>query len=377
MRTNLLLLLVLLLCGAVRVAAAENAPPEGAAAPTQEEIAQWVQQLGADQYFVRAAATRNLIGAGLAAVGPVAEVASGRGLEVTARAIYVLQELALSADEQSANKARQALEKIASVRVTAAARRARQAIVTLDEVRQQRTLDYFERLGAKIDEQHVEMGLPIREEIFALQIDDDWRGEETDLQRLKWLTDVQQITFVGRRANSNWIRHIAEMPNVAIVKIKHASINDDALVHLTKLERLQYVKLLYVPVTDGAVEHLRNCRQLSKLMLLGTKMTAEGAQQLRQGLVAEVDYGRGAFLGISASHPGENWFIRSVTPGSAAAKAGLESGDAIVKYEGQEVSDFDSLKQLISQNDAGHTATIEIRRGAATLTKQITLGEWD
>ncbi len=375
MRTNLLL--VLMLCGAGLAAAAAREPQEAAASPTPAEITQWVQQLGADQYFVRAAATRNLIGAGAAAVAPVAEVASGRGLEVTARAVYVLQELALSADEGTSHKSRQALEKIAAVRVTAAARRARQAIVTLDEVRQQRTLDYLERLGAKIDEQHVEMGLPIREEIFALQIDDDWRGEETDLQRLKWLTDVQQITFVGPRVKPSWIRHVAEMPNISIAKIKHASIDDDALVHLTKLEGLQYLKLLYVPVTDGAVKHLRNCRQLSKLMLLGTKMTPDGVQQLRQGLVAEVDYGRGAFLGISASHPGENWFIRSVTAGSAAAKAGLESGDAIVKYEGQEVSDFDSLKQLISQNDAGHTATVEIRRGAAILTKQITLGEWD
>jgi len=223
----------------------------------------------------------------------------------------------------------------------------------------------------------LETGLPEIPNLIELRIDNSWRGTDQDLDRLKWLVDVDQITFVGRRVDPKWIRHVEQLPNASIVKIKRVQINDETLVHLSKLPRLQYVKLLYVPVTNVGLEHIKKCRQLKKVMLYGTKVTEPGADRLRMAVVADVDRRDGAFLGISPSHLGPGWFIRAVTAGSAAENAEIRVNDVIVSYDGHEVADFNQLTAMISKHTAGNTVPISIRRGNSIIKKRITLGEWD
>ncbi|MDP6553507.1 MAG: PDZ domain-containing protein [Pirellulaceae bacterium] len=344
---------------------------------SSREIEQWVEDLGADQFFLRDAASRKLKAAGAAAVGPVGEALSGRELEVSVRAASILQQLAVSGDFDTERAARKALEKVAELRVTAAARRAQDALDKLPVLRQQRALDVLEHLGARLERQHEETGLPAISDLIELRIANSWRGTDQDLERLKWLIDVDQITFEGKRVDPKWIRHVEKMPNVSIVKIKRVKINDQTLVHLTKLTRLHFVKLLYVPVTNDGLEHIKNCKQLEKVMLYGTKVNEPGADRLRMAMVAEVDRRDGAFLGISPSHLGQNWFIRTVTAGSAAENAEIRAGDMIVSYDGQEVADFSQLTALISKHPPGSTVPIGIRRGNLIIEKKITLGEWD
>lgn len=345
--------------------------------PSEQEIKQWVEDLGADQYFLRDAATRKLKAAGAAAVGPVGEALSGRELEVSVRAANILQQLAVSGDIDAEHAARAALAQVAELRVTAASRRAQDALDKLDALRQQRALDVLSHLGARLDRQHTETGLLTPDDLFELRIDNSWRGKDQDLEMLKWLIDVDQITFEGRRVDPNWIRHIEEMPNVSIVKIKRVDIKDQTLEHLSKLPRLRYVKLLYVPVTNDGLEQVKKCNQLEKIMLYGTQVTEPGADRLRMALVAEVDRRDGAFLGISPSHLGPDWFIRSVSTGSAADSAQIRAGDMIVSYDGHQVADFTELTALISKHPPGSTVPIGIRRGNTIIEKKITLGEWD
>ncbi|HJN10741.1 MAG TPA: PDZ domain-containing protein [Pirellulaceae bacterium] len=373
---SLLLLLLLSLAGTL-TAAGQQRQVFGQEPPSSREIKQWVEDLGADQFFLRDAASRKLKAAGAAAVGPVGEALSGRELEVSMRAASILQQLAVSGDFDTERAARKALEKVAELRVTAAARRAQDALDKLPVLRQQRALDVLEHLGARLERQHEETGLPAISDLAELRIANSWRGTDQDLERLKWLIDVDQITFEGKRVDPKWIRHVEKMPNVSIVKIKRVKINDQTLVHLTKLIRLHFVKLLYVPVTNDGLEHIKKCQQLEKVMLYGTKVTEPGADRLRRAMVAEVDRRDGAFLGISPSHLGANWFIRTITVGSAAENAEIRAGDMIVSYDGQEVADFSQLTALISKHPPGSTVPIGIRRGNLIIEKKITLGEWD
>jgi len=342
-----------------------------------QEIKQWVEDLGADEYFLRAAATRKLKAARLAAVGPVGEALSGRELEVSTRAAEILQQLAVSGDLATEEAARAALAKVADLKVTAASRRAQDALDQLDALRQQRALEVLKHLGAHVERQHEETGLPSIGDMIELKIDNGWRGTDQDLERLRWLIDVDQITFEGKRVNPKWIRHVEQMPNVSTVKIKRVAIDDQSLVHLSKLNHLQFLKLLYVPVTNAGLDHIRKCTRLEKVMLYGTKVTEPGADRLRTALVAEVDRRDGAFLGISPSHLGPDWFIQSVTPGSAAENAKIRVGDMIVSYDGELVADFRQLTTLISKHPPGNTVPIGIRRGNTIIEKKITLGEWD
>ena len=54
--------------------------------------------------------------------------------------------------------------------------------------------------------------------------------------------------------------------------------------------------------------------------------------------------------------------ITSIQPGTAAEKAGLRTGDWIVSFSGEAVSDFNDLKKLIGQWRPGDKTTVQIMR---------------
>ena len=345
--------------------------------PTPERIRQWVSQLSADQYYVRDAATRNLIKAGGVAVEAVTQALDSSDLEVTSRGVFVLQRLALVGDLPTEEAARLALEKLAAVRVTAGARRAADALVTLQQLKQGQALKQLADLGAIIDPEHTEVGLTVMP-VLAVEIGEEWRGGESDLKRLKWLQNVEQITLKGKRITDRWVAHIRDMQNLTTVKIGKATISRAALDHLKALPRLRYVKLLYVPIGDDAVEPLTQCPQIERVLAYGTRLTLNGETQLT-ALGMTVDRRRGAFLGISvpSTNEGLDWFVDRVTANSAAEKAGLRSGDVIVKYGGRAVNDFGSLRAMIAENEAGDKVTIRVRRDAEILVKEISFGFWE
>lgn len=71
------------------------------------------------------------------------------------------------------------------------------------------------------------------------------------------------------------------------------------------------------------------------------------------------------FLFVGA--PSENsWKVRSVTPGSAAAQAGIEAGDRLVELNGEPVASFENFRKQLARVAPG-TATFEVRRGERTL----------
>ena len=352
-------------------------PPADPAAPAAsgEQIAAWVRDLGDPQYVVRDAATRELIAAGAVSIGPVGAALSGSGLEVTTRGIFVLQQLALADDRSTEQAARAAIERVARLRITAAARRAQEALTKLDEQRQVRAVSQLQRLGVRFDEHHVEMGLPVAN-VHMVEIGDAFRGNDSDLLKLADLRQIDQVSFVGSKVDKAWIRHVAAMPHVSIVKIKRVAIDNATLAHLKAVPNLTYLKLLYVPVDKGSIEHLQQCRKLSKLMLFGTQIKRDEADSLKQQLASEIDHRNGAFLGISPQ-PGQPCIINNVTPESAADRAGLRPGDIITRFQGHEINSFEELTTRISQINAGDTIKVEIIRGTTRQELPVTLGEWD
>jgi S1-C subfamily serine protease len=81
--------------------------------------------------------------------------------------------------------------------------------------------------------------------------------------------------------------------------------------------------------------------------------------------------------------------VRSVRPGSPAARAGLQGGnhqvvvdgvsyvlggDIITNADGKSIGSPDDLSSLVMAKDPGDTVTIEVRRGDSTKTISVTLG---
>jgi hypothetical protein len=345
--------------------------------PTLAQVEEWVADLGAERFTKRDAATKHLIAAGAAAIEPLMEGIAQHGLEVTTRGIYVLQQLAVAGDEATETSARSSLEKIAAARVTAAARHARDALDKLDSLRQQRALAELQRLGARIDQNYQELASTMGP-LFMIEIGDNWRGTVDDLRWLKFLHDVQQVSFVGEKVEDSWLAHIANMPNIQLVKIKRAKITDEGLAPLKTLARLEFLRLFYMNIGDGAVVHLAQCQRVTKLDLYGTKVTLDGETKLQAALAAKIDRRKGAFLGISPTQEKNPiWEIAHVTPGTAADKAGLRSGDVFLTYDTKKVGDYLSLKDMIAEHDAGQIVDVTLRRGGEIIERRIQLGEWD
>jgi hypothetical protein len=69
--------------------------------------------------------------------------------------------------------------------------------------------------------------------------------------------------------------------------------------------------------------------------------------------------------------------IETVYGGSAAANAGLKTGDAIVAVDGNEVADRVALAKAIQAAGAGRTVTLDVRRGDAVEKVKLTVPERD
>ena len=69
--------------------------------------------------------------------------------------------------------------------------------------------------------------------------------------------------------------------------------------------------------------------------------------------------------------------IDSIVKDSPAAKAGLQKGDVIVKFEGEDVSSVNKLTRLIGETAPDHTAKLTIFRDGGEREINVTLGKRD
>jgi len=67
--------------------------------------------------------------------------------------------------------------------------------------------------------------------------------------------------------------------------------------------------------------------------------------------------------------------VRSVTPGSAAAVAGIKADDVIVKFNDRAITSAGELMAAVRQQPAGATATVEYVRGSQHSTVSVKLGD--
>lgn len=79
-------------------------------------------------------------------------------------------------------------------------------------------------------------------------------------------------------------------------------------------------------------------------------------------------------LGFDIWQPKVPAVIATVMPDTAAARAGLQPGDEILKFDDQPIADFNQLVSQVKPNP-GRNATLEIRRNGEVTALPITIGE--
>ena len=68
-------------------------------------------------------------------------------------------------------------------------------------------------------------------------------------------------------------------------------------------------------------------------------------------------------------------YITAVAPNSDAAKKGISPGDILLQFDGQRITDSDTLTNLLYAHKAGDTVRVVIYRGGSQYALDITLDE--
>ncbi len=297
-------------------------------APSAEEISTWITQLNDNRYLIREEATRQLQEAGAAALAQLRATADGESPEAADRSVWIMRRLSTSKDSQLK---RRALENLAELKkrpqVAGAAKAA------LDTLRHQEAVVAIEQLGGKYVESElmVQAGGIVR--TGRLGLDSRWHG------------------------------------------------GDAGIVHLRNLNGMRLVRVVGTDISAAALKkELPECKSLQMVCLYGTKLTPEDAESLRKLLPApiEVDYRRGGLLGVASTLPDGPGpaVVRMVTPGGAAATAGVQAGDVIEKLDGEPLANFKALTQKIGEKQPGDEVEITIIREGKPMDFKVKLGAW-
>ncbi len=303
---------------------------EPGTAPTAEQIAGWIEQLGAAQFARREAATKSLLAAGRPAVEPLAAAIQVGDLEVASRGIEILRDM-LAAEPPLAAAAEAALE--------ACAEGTRPAPARLAE--------------AALDFHHLGQAAAARERLESLG-----------------------AVFVDQP--------LADLEGAKVEFGRGWKGNGDDLGNLTRLPRLKSVALHGVPVDDRGLAVLGRLKGVSRIELFGTGLADDAIAALAVRLPdTDIDVRRGGKLGVGALAFGGPCEIQSVEPGSAADQAGVRPGDVVVGVDGAAVADFDGLTARVAGRIPGDTIRLAVdRRGgdpggdAERLEFEIRLDAW-
>jgi serine protease Do len=84
--------------------------------------------------------------------------------------------------------------------------------------------------------------------------------------------------------------------------------------------------------------------------------------------------GQEPVLGVRGEEGATNAKIAHVFPKSAAAKAGLQVGDIVLKFDGREITTFDDLKDAVFLHEVDDKPLkVQVRRGEETIDLEVTL----
>jgi serine protease Do len=80
------------------------------------------------------------------------------------------------------------------------------------------------------------------------------------------------------------------------------------------------------------------------------------------------------FLGVRPDPDGRAFTIAAVTVNSPAEKAGLQTGDVIVKADNRDIGSINDFDDMLRGKQPGTSITLEVVRGTQQLTISVTLG---
>lgn len=299
--------------------------------PTGPQIAVWIDQLGADQFAQREAASRSLADAGRPALVALAAALRRDDLEVASRALEIVRGFLASDDEALAGEAEQLLETIAEGPDSPVSGLVTGALDFHHRGMTDAAREKLESLGAVINEGFLVSG----NRGLQVTLNARWRGTAEDLRLL------------------------------------------------TRLQGVRLVGVFGVPLDAAAVATLGRLRGVESVQLFGTGIADDQLAALAAKLPdARIDVRKGGKLGVAGQPLAGPCVITHVQDGSAAAKAGIQIGDVVVAIDGRPVDNFESLTEQVGRHGPGDTLQLEVERNvpgeqARRFKSAVTLDGWE
>jgi hypothetical protein len=278
---------------------------------TEPEIAAWIDQLGAEQFAQREAASRSLAAAGRPALESLGAAVLRDDLEVATRALDIVRGFLASDDELLAGDAEKLLEAIAEGPDSAVSGLVNGALDFHHRGMTEAAREKLESLGAVITEGFLASG----HRGLQVTLNARWRGTSEDLRLLSRLQGVRLVGAFG------------------------------------------------VPLDAVAVAALGRLRGVESVQLFGTGIADDQLAALAAKLPAtRIDVRKGGKLGVAGQPMVGPCVITHVQDGSAAGKAGLQIGDVVVAIDGRPVANFESLTEQVGRHGPGDTIELELER---------------
>lgn len=362
-----------------RAAAQPPADPSAARLDRdQRPVEYWLEQLDSDQFSHRQLASRQLNRLGDAAVQPLMQATQSGKLELTQRAIEILQSLAAAQAPDDEGGAWAALNELVNQGSGSAAVGARAAI---DDLRRERESQAYNKLSAA----GVQIGF--REFVIhsrsitnqeVVWIDKRWKGDVKALSWLRWVKRIENALIEGDAVRQEVLQQVVKMPDLRTIVMRDATVRDDIFAPLSELSRIDELEFRYVRLTLEDAEKIARLPVRVSLGLMGTGIPVAGKQRITDAMPGlRLEYKEGGFLGVICNSFSPRCQIDGLKAGGAAANAGLQVGDVIVSFDGEPIRTFDDLQAQIATHPAGAEVSIAYERAGEVGTATVTLGRLD
>ena len=322
MWSNVNVALVMTLAGSLL--AADVAGQEPTSPPVSVELAADLQGLSAADFKTRELAMRRLSDRKLAAIAPLAHLAGERATEASVRAFELLRRIYRAGDDATHEAVESVLESLLRSEDLSVVARAEAAVEEAAPIRHTRAVVAFRGLGGIIRFLEPQEALGGRagdgettNAIKYAMLGNDWTGGDDGLKYLRRIEDF---------------RIQSELRGAPLYVTKKCRVSKEAVADL-----------------QGTLPHL------------------------------VVQHRGPACLGISPYIPFGGQVrlqVASVEPGSAADRAGLRSGDFILKFNDFEVTDFETLVDKISDKLPGDKVPVVYERNFVENTTIVELRSW-
>jgi len=376
-------LFLLAICPSVLLAQDDTANNSTTENPTTSEsvsesqLADWVADLGDDQFHRRKAATRKLIDIGSAAVPALVNVMERGDLETIDRAMHCLTEIALAGPPEKDDGAWGELQRMSESNTASRAALAKSSVEEIRKVRESQAGEALTRAGVRIGIDNFMVRAVSTPEVIV-QIDENWSGQIETLGWLRWVKDIEFARVKGPAIRPDVFARLVEMPDLKTVAIVDGDVTATTLRPLQTMKRVDSLEFRYVDLDRELADEIAKIPVRISLSLMGTGIPKEKVDEMRANLPGlHIDLRQGGFLGVSCFAGMNTCRVNEVTIGKPAQLAGIESGDEIVGIDDEKINSFEDLQTAINQKVPGDQVEVKFLRNGKLKSVKLSLGKYD